>query len=61
MLRRTTLQDLGILPQEEFAARLARHPQVLCVVNRRKTAQQLYAALPAEGSYCLSWTASASD
>ena len=53
VLRRTTLQDLGTLPQEEFAARLADHPQVLCVVNRRKTAQQLYAALPAEGSYCL--------
>lgn len=45
VLRRTTLQDLGTLPQEEFAARLANHPQVLCVVNRRKTAQQLYAAL----------------
>ena len=53
VLRRTTLQDLGTLPQEEFAARLARHPQVLCVVNRRKTAQQLYESLPAEGSYCL--------
>ena len=38
VLRRTTLQDLGTLPQEEFAARLANHPQVLCVVNRRKTA-----------------------
>ena len=61
VLRRTTLQDLGTLPQEEFAARLADHPQVLCVVNRRKTAQQLYAALPAEGSYCLTTLLCAAD
>jgi hypothetical protein len=54
-------EDLGTLPQEEFAARLARHPQVLCVVNRRKTAQQLYAALPAEGSYCLTTLLCAAD
>ena len=51
----------GTLPQEEFAARLADHPQVLCVVNRRKTAQQLYAALPAEGSYCLTTLLCAAD
>lgn len=61
MLRRTTLQDLGTLPQEEFAARLANHPQVLCVVNRRKTAQQLYESLPAEGSYCLTTLLCAAD
>ena len=61
VLRRTTLQDLGTLPQEEFAARLANHPQVLCVVNRRKTAQQLYESLPAEGSYCLTTLLCAAD
>ena len=61
VLRRTTLQDLGTLPQEEFADRLANHLQVLCVVNRRKTAQQLYAALPAEGSYCLTTLLCAAD
>ena len=61
VLRRTTLQDLGTLPQEEFAARLADHPQVLCVVNRRKTAQQLYESLPAEGSYCLTTLLCAAD
>ena len=54
-------EDLGTLPQEEFAARLARHPQVLCVVNRRKTAQQLYESLPAEGSYCLTTLLCAAD
>lgn len=61
VLRRTTLQDLGTLPQEELAARLANHPQVLCVVNRRKTAQQLYESLPAEGSYCLTTLLCAAD
>lgn len=61
VLRRTTLQDLGTLPQEEFAARLARLPQALCVVNRRKTAQQLYESLPAEGSYCLTTLLCAAD
>ena len=61
VLRCTTLQDLGTLPQEEFAARLANHPQVLCVVNRRKTAQQLYESLPAEGSYCLTTLLCAAD
>ena len=52
-LRRTTIRDIGTLPQEELAAQLAALPQVLCVVNRRKTAQELYAALPEEGSFCL--------
>jgi len=54
-------EDLGTLPQDEFAARLANHPQVLCVVNRRKTAQQLYESLPAEGSYCLTTLLCAAD
>lgn len=53
VLRRTTLQDLGTLTMEQLSARLSALPQVLCVVNRRKTAQQLYASLPAEGSFCL--------
>ena len=53
VLRRTTLQDLGTLTMEQLSARLSALPQGLCVVNRRKTAQQLYAALPAEGSFCL--------
>ena len=39
----------------------AHGPQGLCVVNRRKTAQQLYAALPAEGSYCLTTLLCAAD
>lgn len=61
VLRRTTLCDLGTLPPETLTARLAELPQVLCVVNRRKTAQELYAALPQEGSYCLTTLLCAAD
>ncbi|MCC8076607.1 MAG: hypothetical protein LIO95_11840 [Clostridiales bacterium] len=38
------------------------HHQALCVVNRRKTAQQLYAALPKDGgSFCLTTLLRAAD
>ena len=53
VLRRVTLQDLGSLSQQELCQRLTSSPQVLCVVNRRKTAQELFAQLPPEGRYCL--------
>lgn len=61
VLRRTTLCDLGELSQEALTAQLAALPQVLCVVNRRKTAQELFAALPTEGSYCLTTLLCAAD
>lgn len=51
--RRTTLQNVGPLAQEELSAQLAALPQVLCVVNRRKTAQKLFDTLPRDGRYCL--------
>lgn len=51
--RRTILKDMGILSQEELVKKLSVCRQVLCVVNRRKTAQELYDALPKEGSFCL--------
>ncbi len=60
-LRRVTLQDLGALSQEALVNRLCSHPQVLCVVNRRKTAQELFAQLPTEGSYCLTTLLCAAD
>ena len=50
---RTTLRNLGELEQEALGTALAGVPQVLCIVNRRKTAQELFEALPREGSYCL--------
>lgn len=51
--RRTELRLLGELAQDMLGARLAAAEQVLCVVNRRRTAQELYGSLPEEGSYCL--------
>ena len=51
--RRTELQNLGELITEALTQRLAASPQALCVVNRRKTAQELYRTLAKEGSYCL--------
>ncbi len=60
-LRRTTLCDAGELTLEALTSQLCALPQVLCVVNRRKTAQEVYAALPAEGSYCLTTRLCAAD
>ena len=51
--RRVSLHDLGTLPQAALAQRLNESAQMLCIVNRRKTAQELFAALPAEGRFCL--------
>lgn len=60
-LRRTTLADLGTISREALCGRLCAHDQVLCVVNRRSTAQELFAALPPEGSYCLTTLLCAAD
>ena len=40
--RRTTLKMRGELEQSQLGAELAAQEQVLCIVNRRKTAQELY-------------------
>ena len=61
VLRRVTRQDLGTLSAEALCAQLSSAEQVLCVVNRRKTAQDLFAQLPAEGSYCLTTFLCAAD
>ena len=54
-LKRVEIQSLGDLPDSALAPRLADHPQVLCVVNRRKHAQQLFQMLGlAEGNCHLS-------
>ena len=60
-LRRTTLRELDAITEDALADRLGKTKQVLCVVNRRKTAQELYAALPEEGSYCLTTLLCAAD
>ena len=60
-LRRTEIRDLGSVATDALTKRLCAHKQVLCVVNRRKTAQELYSALPPEGSYCLTTLLCAAD
>ena len=61
VLRRVTLGDLGTVSYEALVGQLKEHEQVLCVVNRRKTAQTLLAALPQDGSYCLTTLLCAAD
>lgn len=61
VLRRVTLGDLGTVSYDALVGQLKEHEQVLCVVNRRKTAQTLFAALPQDGSYCLTTLLCASD
>lgn len=51
--RRTHLRQLGEQSIPVLTERLRDAPQVLCVVNRRRTARELYAALDEDGCYCL--------
>lgn len=53
-LRRTTFEQVGTLNMDALAEKLAALPQVLCIVNSRKAAQEVYARLPMKGSYHLS-------
>lgn len=52
--RRVTFRNGGRLSNLELALQLSGHRQVLCIVNTRKAAQEIYALLPEEGSYHLS-------
>lgn len=49
-----TYQNGGKLSNAELAEKLAQQNQVLCIVNTRKMAQDIYALLPAEGAFHLS-------
>lgn len=60
-LRRVTICDGGTLDHEELSHQLTEQPQVLCVVNLRKTAQELFKSLPEEGSFCLTTLLCAAD
>lgn len=54
-LKRVDLQYSGRLSDAELAVRLNAHSQVLCIVNRRRHAQQVFQLLdPAEGNFHLS-------
>lgn len=52
--RRVTYRDAGKLSNDALCDELARQRQTLCIVNTRKTAQELYARLPENGRYHLS-------
>ena len=52
--RRVTFQQVGLLEDDALAERLAGLEQVLCIVNSRKAAQEIFDRLPAEGSFHLS-------
>ena len=53
VFRRVTYRFEGSLSDDALVALLRDTPRVLCIVNNRAEAQALYAALPQEGSYCL--------
>ena len=53
LFQRTTLHTLGEIAQDALVERMRQAHQVLCVVNRRASAQEIYQALPEEGAYCL--------
>ncbi len=51
--RRTCIQNIGTLSMEDMIERLTGKEQYLCIVNKRKTAQQIYEKIEQEGAYCL--------
>ncbi|MEG2989564.1 MAG: CRISPR-associated helicase/endonuclease Cas3, partial [Oscillospiraceae bacterium] len=51
--RRVRYENLGTLTLETLTERLSDHEQVLCIVNRRKDAQNIFSGLPRDGSFCL--------
>lgn len=59
--RRTVLHQSGEHTEQELANRLSSDFQVLCVVNRRATAQRLFEMLPSEGRFCLTTLLCPSD
>lgn len=53
---RVNYRQLGRLPDDELASRIKKTPQVLCIVNSRRQAQNLYWSLPEDGRFHLSTT-----
>ena len=54
LLRRVTFNRAGTLDADALTKKLSALPQVLCIVNTRKAAQDVYKKLPQEGSFHLS-------
>ena len=54
IFRRVTFKKAGKLTWEELQQSLSEHSQVLCVVNSRKNANQIFQMLESEGAFHLS-------
>ncbi len=54
LFRRVTFRREGTLDNGELARRLNESPQALCIVNRKKTAQEIFQLLDGEGIFHLS-------
>lgn len=52
--KRVTFNNAGRLDIDILSQKLSAHEQVLCIVNSRKSAQEIYKKLPKEGSFHLS-------
>ena len=52
--KRVTYHNIGVVTKNNIADRLQNEKSVLCIVNTRKRAQELYKLLKAEGVYHLS-------
>lgn len=53
LFRRTQIHNVGEVTTEALCEKLSSYKQVLCIVNKRKTAQLLYQQMKGEGVYCL--------
>ncbi len=51
---RVSFENTGQISTDALATKLTALPQVLCIVNSRKAAQEVFGMLPSEGSYHLS-------
>ena len=54
IFRRVTFRRAGVLGYDELAAQLQVQEQVLCIVNSRKSAQEIFRRLAGEGNFHLS-------
>lgn len=52
--RRTTIQNVGELSEEELTRQLREFTQVLCILNSRKRVQRIYEIIKEPGTYHLS-------
>lgn len=51
--RRTQITHIGRVSMDSLCERLTENEQVLCIVNQRKTAQEIFEWIKEEGTYCL--------